>query len=208
LYPQALTAANAVDITKKSTFNFDALSLNPLFEISTSTNNVVQVKDSTLGLLIPLQPDFADKRIQFYTTFNPTIAPRYRINGFGAAAATAFPVYLTGEITLIKAEAYARAATPDLANSLLELEKIRTKLPAADPFGVGASLPAAVGPFTQGQLLDSIYKHRSIELYMSGMKLEDMRRFGRPNAEKKRNLMPYPLRERDNNPNTPADPPF
>jgi hypothetical protein len=43
---------------------------------------------------------------------------------------------------------------------------------------------------------------------MSGHKLEDMRRFARPNAERRRNLMPYPLRERDNNPNTPADPPF
>lgn len=208
LYTQALTAANAVDITKKSTFNFDALSLNPVFEVSTSTNNVVQVKDSTLGLLIPLQPDFADKRIQFYTTINATIAPRFRINGFGNAAATAFPVYLPGEITLIKAECYTRAATPDLVNGLLELNKVITKLPAADPFGVGAGLPTAVGPFTQIQLLDSIYKHRSIELYMSGLKLEDMRRFGRPTTERKRNLMPYPLRERDNNPNTPTDPPF
>jgi hypothetical protein len=208
LYAQALTAANAVDITKKSTFNYDALSLNPIFEVSTSTNNVVQVKDSTLGLLIPLQPDFADKRIQFYTTINPTILPRFRINGFGNAAATAFPVYLPGEITLIKAECYARATTPDLVNGLLQLNNVITKQPAADPFGVGAGLPTVVGVFTQAQLLDSIYKHRSIELYMSGLKLEDMRRFGRPTAERRRNLMPYPLRERDNNPNTPADPPF
>lgn len=208
LYPQALAAANLVDITKKSTFNFDALSLNPIFEVSTSTNNVVQVKDSTLGLLVPLQPDFADKRIAFYTTLNTSILPRYRINGFGAAAATAFPIYLPGEITLIKAESYVRAGTPDLVNGLLELEKVRTKQPAADPFGVGAGLPAAVGLFTQAMLLDSIYKHRSIELFASGLKLEDMRRFNRPNAERRRNLMPYPLRERDNNPNTPADPAF
>ncbi len=27
-------------------------------------------------------------------------------------------------------------------------------------------------------------------------------------TERTRNLMPYPFRERDNNPNTPADPPF
>ena len=208
LFPQALASANLVDLTKKSTFNFDALSLNPIFETSTSTNNVVQVKDSTLGLLVPLQPDFADKRIAFYTTLNTSILPRYRINGFGATATTAFPVYLPGEMTLIKAEAYLRASTPDLINGLLELEKVRTKQPAADPFGVGAGLTAAVGPFTQAQLLDSVYKHRSIELYMSGLKLEDMRRFGRPNSEKKRNFMPYPLRERDNNPNTPADPSF
>ena len=208
LYAQALTAANAVDLTKKSTFNFDALSLNPIYEVSTSTNNVVQVKDSTLGLLVPLQPDFADKRIAFYTTLNTSILPRYRINGFGAAATTAFPVYLPGEMTLIKAECYVRAAVPDLVNGLLELEKVRTKQPVGDPFGVGAGLPAAVGVFTQPMLLDSIYKHRSIELFNSGLKLEDMRRFGRANSERRRNLMPYPLRERDNNPNTPADPPF
>ncbi|HRG24818.1 MAG TPA: RagB/SusD family nutrient uptake outer membrane protein, partial [Chitinophagaceae bacterium] len=121
---------------------------------------------------------------------------------------TAFPVYLPGEIMLIKAECFARATSPDLTNSLVELNKVVTKLPAADPFAVGAGLSTITGSFTQAQLLDSIYKHRSIELYMSGHKLEDMRRFGRPNAERRRNLMPYPLRERDNNPNTPTDPAF
>jgi len=57
-------------------------------------------------------------------------------------------------------------------------------------------------------VLTQIYKHRCIELYLSGLKLEDMRRFGRPNSERKRNLMPYPFRERDSNANTPADPAF
>lgn len=208
LYPQALAAANAVDLTKRSTFNYDAAALNPIFEIATATNNVVQVKDSTLGLPVSLAPEFADRRIQFYTSINPTIFPRFRISGFGNAATTAFPVYLPGEMTLIKAECYARASTPDVINSVVELNKVRTKTAATDPFGVGANLPATIGLFTPAQLLDSIYKHRSIELFMSGQKLEDMRRFGRPMAERRRNLMPYPLRERDNNPNTPADPPF
>lgn len=208
LYPQALAAANMVDLSKKSTFNYDASNLNPVFEVATSTNNVVQPKDSTLGLVVGLQPDFADKRVAFYTSINPTIAPRHRINGFFNATTTPIPVYLPGEMTLIKAECYARASTPDLANALIELNKVITKVPATDPFGVGAQLPAALGVFTQGQLLDSIYKHRSIEMFMSGQKLEDMRRFNRPNAERRRNLMPYPLQERDNNPNTPPDPPF
>src|SRR5439155_11654341 len=135
---------------------------------------------------IPLQPDPADKRVPFYTTINPTIAPRFRINGFGAAAATSFPVYLPGEITLIKAECYARQPTPDIVNALIELNKIITKTPASDPFGVGANLPPDPGLYTQQQLLDQIYRHRCIELFMSGLKLEDMRRFGRPNAERKR----------------------
>jgi len=205
LYPQALAEANLVDLTKKSTFNFDALSLNPLFEIATSTNNVVQPKDSTLGLLVPLQPSLTDGRVPFYTSINASIAPRFRINGFGNAAATAFPIYLPGEMILIKAEAYARAGTPDLVNGTTELNKVVTK--NNDIYGVNANQPAAA-PATIAELLEQIYRHRSIELFMSGLKLEDMRRFGRPTAERKRNLMPYPLRERDNNPNTPPDPPF
>ncbi len=205
LYPQALAEANLVDLTKKSTFNFDALSLNPLYEIATSTNNVVQPKDSAMGLLVPLQPSLTDGRVPFYISINATIAPRFRINGFGNAAATAFPIYLPGEMILIKAEAYARAGTPDLANGTIELNKVVTK--NNDIYGVNANQPAAA-PATIAELLDQIYRHRSIELFMSGLKLEDMRRFGRPNAERKRNLMPYPLRERDNNPNTPPDPPF
>ena len=110
-------------------------------------------------------------------------------------------------MTLIKAEAYARQAAPDLVNALIELNKVVTKPPANDPYGVGAALPPAVAA-TQAEVLELIYKHRSIELFMSGLKLEDMRRFGRADTEKKRNFLPYPFLERDNNPNTPADPPF
>ena len=77
LYPQALAEANLVDLTKKSTFNFDALSLNPVYETATSTNNVVQPKDSTLGLLVPLQPSLTDGRVPFYTSINASIAPRF-----------------------------------------------------------------------------------------------------------------------------------
>ena len=135
-------------------------------------------------------------------------ASRFVMKGFSASSTTAVPIYLPGEITLIKAESYARQATPDLASALIELNKVVTKKPANDPFGVGADLPPIAGPLTQAQLLDQIYRNRSIELYMSGLKLEDMRRFGRPTTERTRNLMPYPFRERDNNPNTPTDPAF
>jgi hypothetical protein len=204
-YTQALSEANIINLTVKSTFNFTTVNLNPIFETATSTNNVTAAVDNTtLGLPAGLQPDPADKRLPFYTT----AAYASKILGFGAATTTAWPVYLPGEMTLIKAEAYARMTTPDLVNALIELNKIVTKQPAADPYGVGAGLPPLVGPFTQAQILDQIYKHRCIELYMSGLKLEDMRRFGRPNAERTRNLLPYPFLERDNNPNTPPDPPF
>ena len=203
-YALALTAANTVDLTKKSTFTYDALNLNPIFEIATSTNNVIQPKNLNLGQTGANIPDAGDGRIPFYTVVNTTV----RINGFGAGTFTQFPIYLPGEITLIKAEAYARQATPNLSSSLSELNKIVTKTAATDPFGVGAALPALTGSYTQQQLLDLIYKHRCIELFMSGLKLEDMRRFGQPLTDRKRNFFPYPFPERDNNTNTPADPSF
>ena len=206
-YSAALAAANLVDLSRKSTFNFEAATPNPVYNTATSTNNLYQPVDSTLGLPVSLAPDLADKRIPFYTTINPTVNPRFRLNGFWSTALTAIPVYLPGEITLIKAEAYARQATPDLVNAVAELNKVVTKKPAADPLGVGADLPP-VAPATQADVLLQIYRNRCIELYLSGMKLEDMRRFGRPNSERKRNFMPYPFREKDSNPNTPTDPVF
>ena len=206
-YAQALASANAVDLTKKSTFNFNTVNLNPIFETVTSTNNVYGPLDSTMGLPVALAPSLADKRVPFYISTNAT-NPRFRVNGFGASSTTPWPVYLPGEMILIKAEAYARQSTPDLVNALIELNKVVTKTPASDPFGVGADLPPQ-GALTQAQLLDQIYRHRAIELYMLGMRLEDMRRFGRPNTEKRRNFLPWPFLERDNNPNTPfPDPVF
>lgn len=204
-YTQAMAEANAASLTVKSTFNFSTVNLNPIFETVTSTNNVTAAIDNTtLGLPAGLQPNPADGRFAFYTTtlYNS------KVLGFGAGTTTPWPVYLPGEMILIKAEAYARQATPDLANALIQLNLVVTKTASGDPYGVGANLPALVGPLTQAQLLDEIYKNRCIELYMSGLKLEDMRRFGRPDAEKRRNLLPFPFQERDNNPNTPPDPSF
>ena len=201
-YAQALSEAIASSITVKSTFNFTTVNLNPIFETATSTNNVTAAIDNTtLGLPPGLQPDPADKRLPFYTT----TTYNSKILGFAAASTTPWPIYLPGEMTLIKAEVYARQN--DLVNALTELNNVVTKQPASDPYGVGAGLPPSVAA-TQDDILNEVYKNRCIELYMSGLKLEDMRRFDRPNSEKKRNFLPYPFLERDNNPNTPPDPTF
>jgi hypothetical protein len=87
---------------------------------------------------------------------------------------------------------------------------VRTK--TTDLYGVTAKGSAYSGAINKDDILLDIYRQRCIELYMSGLKLEDSRRFGRPgpndaNPERSRNFYPYPTVERDNNPNTPADPP-
>jgi SusD family. len=201
----ALNEANAVDLTKKSTFNFDAVILNPIWETATSTNNVYQPIDSTMGLPQALEPSLSDKRVAFYQTVNPTSAQRFRINGFAAASSSAWPLYLPGEMRLIKAEAYARMN--QIPDAVVWINSVRTKTPAGDPFGVGADQPPYAGSVSQGAVLTEIYKQRAIELYMSGLRLADQRRFERPASERKRTWMPYPFVERDNNPNTPNDPP-
>jgi starch-binding outer membrane protein, SusD/RagB family len=204
-YGGAITAADKVDLTKKSVIAYSPLTQNAVFESATATNNVYQPVDSTLGLPPALAPDLDDQRIPFYIGINATIAPRYRIKGFYETGTTSVPLYLPGEMLLIKAEALARQDM--LPEAVIELNKVVTKTPAEDIYGVGAGLPAFTGT-TKDEILTEIYRQRCIELFMSGLKLEDMRRFDRPLSERKRNFFPYPFPERDNNPNTPADPEF
>jgi hypothetical protein len=204
----ALSSANAVDLSKKSVFLSTSINQNGIFGAITSSNNVWQPIDDTFGLPVGLQPASADKRISFYLSINNTIAPKWRMAGFAASLTSEWPVYLPSEMTLIKAEALARPTTAtqaDLDNALIELNKIQTKKASQDPLGVGADLPA-LASMTKDQIMTEIFRQRSIEMYISGQKLEDSRRFGRPQAERKRNFVNYPFRERDQNPNTPTDP--
>jgi len=204
-YQAALDATDSVALNTSSVISFDAITLNPVFESATSTNNVYQPVDSTMGLPADLAPDLSDQRVPFYIGINPSILPRYRIKGFYASGSTKVPFVLPGEVMLIKAEALARLDR--LPEALIALNEVITKEPADDIFGVGAGLSPFAGT-TKDEILTEIYRQRCIELFMSGMKLEDMRRFGRPVEERKRNFFPYPFAESDNNPNTPENPEF
>lgn len=209
-YNEALAAANRVTLSSTSILRFDNISTNPLFRSSFVTNNVTQAA-ANLGLSGVLAPDAADGRLPFYLittgTYSPT-TPGAR--GFFKADNDPIPLYLPGEIILIKAEALARLGTPaDLANAVTQLNLVRQK--TNDPLGVNANLPPYAGPLTQQAILDEIYRQARIELYLTGLSLEYSRRFNRPGpgsagAERTRNFYPYPFTERNNNPNTPNDP--
>lgn len=209
-YDKALTAAAKVDLTKKSVYNFDDNTRNPLFEVTFGNLNVFQPTNANLGLTGALAPDGSDKRIAFLTkpSTNTAVAPVIA-TAFYTANNAAVPVYLPGEMLLIQAEAYARKN--DLVNSVTALNKVLTKTAAQDAFGVGASLPAYMGPQTADAILTEIFRNRQIELAYQGFRLEDSRRFNRPGpgatgAERNRNFFPYPQTERNNNTSTPQDP--
>ena len=199
----ALAAANAVSPTVLSVFKYDAVNQNPVYRSGFVSNNVV-AGVANFGLTGTLAPEAADARIAFYLG-GATLS---KATGFFKSDLDVIPVYLPSEMTLIKAEVLARQNK--IAEAIVELNKIRTK--ATDPLNVTAKLAAYSGAETQVAVLEEIYKQRCIELYLSGLKLEDSRRFGRPgpndaNFERNRNFFPYPNVERDNNQaNTPADP--
>lgn len=206
---EALAAANKVtDLTtaaSQSVWRYDAQNPNPVFRTSLITNNVYNGLPN-FGLPAGLAPEAGDGRVTYFLGNNT--AP-VKVQGYFKSDADPIPLYLPGEILLIRAEALAH--TNDLAGATTALNAVRTK--ANDPFGINAKLAPYSGENTQTAILTEIYKQRCIELYMTGLKLEDSRRFIRPGpekagaeAERTRNWYPYPQIERDNNPDTPTDP--
>ena len=207
-YDKALAAAGRVDLTKRSVFNFDDNTRNPLFEVAFGNKNVFEPFNAALGLTGTLAPNPADRRLAFFLRTNPT-ATQNLGTGFYTANNAPIPVYVPGEMLLIRAEAYARKA--DVPNAITELNRVLTKTAATDAVGLGAALPAYAGPQTAADVLVEILRNRSIELAFQGFRLDDSRRFDRPGpgaagAERNRNFYPYPRVERENNPSTPVDP--
>jgi starch-binding outer membrane protein, SusD/RagB family len=207
-YAKAKAAADKVDLTKKSAFRFDAVNVNPIFNTSYSNKNVVEYTNKNFGLPTPI--DTSDKRLALY--LNPAASGTINLGaGFFKSNTTDIPVYLPGEISLIKAECLAQT---DVAAAVTELSALIKKKAAADAWGVGADIAAGyTGAATKDAVLAEIYRQRCIELSNSGMRLEDSRRLGRPgpdaaatSRERNRNFFPYPQNERDNNSNTPTDP--
>ncbi len=219
-YTAAIAAANAVDLTSKSVWEYDGTTYkNPVYMFAVY-NNPDTKPQANFGLTGKYAPSKGDGRIAFYLdSSKPIVEPQdvgghtvVDLLGFFDTMDKSIPVYLPGEMLLIKAEAYAQLG--DLSKAVQFINAVREK--TNDVFGVDAGL----GPWTgnainKADIMDEIFKERSIELFMSGMRLEDSRRihpnFVPPAAgsyfnERNRNFYPYPFDERTNNPNTPPNP--
>jgi hypothetical protein len=212
---EALTAANLVNLTVKSQFAYSAQSPNPVYQQVLIARNFATREN--FGLPASLV-ETGDGRLSFYlSTPNIIVGGETlkTIKGFFDAIDKPIPIYLPDEIKLIKAEAILRSGGT-LSSALTEINAVRTQA-SGDPFGVNAGLPAYNGTVSMADLLIEVYKQRSAELFLSGLRLEDSRRFGRTappsgvnpvplNFERTRNYYPYPDQERLTNPNTPPDP--
>ncbi len=210
-YDAAINSASNVDVSVRSEFIYDNINPNPIF--GTGANNIKPRDD--FGFMT-----FAgDGRIDFYLSpsdeenANGLDVEDFNAVSFFGNANASIPVYLPGEMQLIIAEANVRKSSQNLAAAIAALDVIRTK--NDDIYGVNANLTAYAGPVTTDDLLLEIYQNRRAELFLTGVSLEDSRRFDRPqptNAaqtfsdERNRNFYPYPTQERLNNSSTPPDP--
>ncbi|WP_461630994.1 RagB/SusD family nutrient uptake outer membrane protein [Labilibaculum euxinus] len=219
-YDSCISVSSGINLTSQSTFTFDNENYNPVFAFAVDGSPYLFPKDN-FGLVGAYLPDSDDGRYDFYLSEpNKTELEELggdvlkSIGGFFSTFDTPIPVYLPGEILLNMSEAYAR--DNDLANAVIYLNMVMTK--TDDVFGVNAGLPDQTSFLTslsKDDLLEEIYKNRCVELFFTGQRLVDSRRF-HPNlvftkssdleSERNRNYYPYPQEERDNNPNCPADP--
>ncbi len=214
----AIQAATAIPqaAASVSNFTFDAQqNRNPIFLSIVQAGSSYAPRDffGVAGL------DTNDQRLRFFMSPNARVGNASRLGAdnlvvpFFATVDASIPVFRLGEMLLIRAEANARLG--NLATAIEDINRIRTKIRTADPHGIGAALPAYSGAMTAEAVLNEIYAQRCVELYLTGMRMEDARRFGRPapptvpvfTSERNRNFYPYPSLERDNNrTNTPPDP--
>ena len=219
-YTESISAANAVlndsDATN-SMWVYDANNQNPIW--NRTVNSADLNPQTNFGLLGDYVPEAGDGRVDFYLGNDAGFAnldaggqALSEMQGFFVTSTSSIPIYLNGEMLLNKAEAYARQS--QLTEAVIQLNLVRQK--SNDPLGVNANLSAWTGNETsQNDILEEIYKNRCIELFLTGMRFEDSKRF-HPNFnvptasnttnERNRNFYPYPTIERENNPNTPADP--
>ncbi len=219
-YADAVAAADAVDLTSQSVWEYDGSTFkNPVYRFAVY-NNPDTKPIVNFGLTGKYIPNPNDGRIAFYLSPTNIVVEPASVGGhtvedllgFFDTETKSIPVYLPGEMLLIKAEAYAQMG--DLTKAVQFINAVREK--TNDVFGVNAGLGAWTGNATsKSDIMDEIFKQRSIELFMSGMRLEDSRRIhpnlippaaGSYTNERNRNFYPYPFSERANNPNTPANP--
>jgi hypothetical protein len=229
-YQAAIDAANSVDLSVQSRFVYDAV--NPqnimwtnILTLGAGANTAATsyaCRDS-LGLPAQFYEPADSVRRSFFlgsTLRAPAVgvaAPQFHHRnhlGFGALNNAPIPIYRPIEMILIRAEANVRLGR--FADAVTDINRVRQKTGLTNlAFNIGANPNPYTGPQTERALLDEIYKQRAIELYLTGLRMEDARRLGIsgpqpgqliPSTTRTRNYYPYPRRERDNNPNTPPDP--
>jgi hypothetical protein len=199
----ARDAADSVNLAAISNMPFSDQAINPIHDLSNRTGYVKPV-DS-----LRLQAEASDGRIGYVvkdTAITGNAQPLDRFVQYASNGAS-IPIYLPGEVMLIRAEALLDLA--DIPGARTAVNAVRTKC------GGAADQPKACLPALADSLLDTdpevraeIYRQRRFELFATGLRWEDARRQGLVGVGSLANRcwLLYPQSERNVNTNVPPDP--
>lgn len=194
----AAAATAAASVTGRSAFRFTATDRNPVYVFFYNSGNAWQLRARQE---VRLNAEAGDQRVPYWVTAasiqgaNRTLddLTRYRV------PEDEFPIFLPDEMKLIRAEAAAR--NNDLATARTLINEVRTQCTGtAEPTACLDPLDAGELA-TQQDVLDEILRQRRYELYLQGLRFDDLRRF---DAQRKYDFLPLPQTECDRNPSAPC----
>lgn len=196
-YQGAIDAANAVDPTVLSTFDYVSPARNPIYDLAFNTDYVAGLQS------FATEAQAGDNRPAYWLqvgapapTANPADTMLYELNQF-TSAGDPFPIYFPDEMTLIKAEALVDLGAANYAQAADLINQVHTQTtsPVNEPLAGMPTIPPA-NLATESELLTQIAYERRYELYMQGLRWEDMRRLGSYIANTyTMEFLPTPLQE-------------
>jgi hypothetical protein len=203
-FQQADVAAARVNLNSVSVFTFPTPTRNPIENYAFGARYVAGLR----SFVTEAEP--GDQRPAFWLNTTATV-----INSPHTTPATPllplrqysqqndpYPVYLPTEMLLIRAEAQARLG--NLAQARTFINQVRTRTATATSITPGAGLPALTAEQlpTLEAILRQVAYERRYELYMQGLRWEDLRRLGQfAGRQPKATFLPLPEGECQINPN-------
>lgn len=196
-YQAAITAAGRVPLNRLNVFSYPDPLRNPIWGYSQFSLDYVRGTQDFVA-----DADTSDDRPNFWlrldqATVNGSPAVPLRNLRQYADRNAPFPIYLPDEMRLIQAEAYTRLGMLPEAAPLVNA--VRTQCtPSAtvgtfsEPVACMPALPAEALD-TQAELLAEIAYQRRYELYLQGLRWEDIRRFGSAVAGETPSVQWFPL---------------
>lgn len=181
-YQQAFDAAARVPLNRLNVFTYPDPLRNPIWGYSQFSLDYVRGSNELV-----VEADSADDRPAFWlrldqgTTAGTPTGTLRNLRQYADRNAP-YPIYLPDEMRLIQAEAKARLG--QLADAATLVNAVRTQCTPSATVG-NFSEPVACMPAlpadrldTQAELLAEIAYQRRMELYLQGLRWEDIRRFG------------------------------
>ena len=197
-YDQAFAAADRADDENASFYSYTGSDQNPIYQYSIGLDYVWPL------LSFARDAEAGDERVSFWTdstTIDVLVDPPLSSPVEYTDRDDPYPLYMPDEMRLIRAEVYARQNNLPLA--LVEINAVRTQCEPGvlDPAPCLPALTLLDVP-TQDAMLAQIAYERRYELFLTGLRWEDLRRLGAYTGEQpKIDYLPFPQRECDVNPN-------